>query len=60
MRNGRHPLIFIISDDTKGESVESRLFPSDLKFTLRITNIRYVAKILTFRFTVIFIVGGIK
>lgn len=41
--SGKHPLVFIISDDTKGESIESRLFPGDLKFALKITNISFNA-----------------
>lgn len=48
--NGHYPVVFIISDNTKGESEENRLFPKDLQASLRITNIRYGFKLLNFIF----------
>ncbi|CAL1269859.1 unnamed protein product [Larinioides sclopetarius] len=39
--NGKYPAVFIISDNTKGDSEENRLFPKDLQMSLRIANISF-------------------
>ena len=40
---GGNPLIFIVSDSTKGESNERLLFPKDIQQQLAIENIRSVS-----------------
>ncbi|KAF8773629.1 Cell cycle checkpoint protein RAD17 like protein [Argiope bruennichi] len=39
--NGKYPSVFIISDNTKGDSEENRLFPKDLQASLKIANISF-------------------
>ncbi|PRD34160.1 UNVERIFIED_CONTAM: Rad17 [Trichonephila clavipes] len=39
--NSKYPAIFIISDNTKGESEENRLFPKELQTSLRIVNVSF-------------------
>lgn len=42
MKIGKCPLVFIVSDSTKGESNERLLFPKDLQQELDVENIRFV------------------
>ncbi|KAG8180813.1 hypothetical protein JTE90_008598 [Oedothorax gibbosus] len=39
--NGKFPAVFIVSDNTKGESLENKLFPKDLQVSLNITSISF-------------------
>ncbi|KFM57576.1 Cell cycle checkpoint protein RAD17, partial [Stegodyphus mimosarum] len=39
--NAKYPVVFIISDNVKGESVENSLFPKDLQASLKLSNISF-------------------
>ncbi|KFM61658.1 Cell cycle checkpoint protein RAD17, partial [Stegodyphus mimosarum] len=39
--NAKYPVVFIISDSVKGESVENSLFPKDLQASLKLSNISF-------------------